>query len=123
MRVMVMAVKGGNGFAVLVELGGVDLLLAAARQVHLHPDALLLPPRGKNIFFRNTFNDQKEVGSKSCFHFGQEALKMKERTKTFAKLFNFREALKMDRRTITYAKLFHFGHDALKMEERITTYV
>jgi hypothetical protein len=52
MRVMVVAVKGGNGFAVLVELGGVDLLLAAAGQVHLHPDTLLLPPRkrGENIF-------------------------------------------------------------------------
>ncbi len=55
MRVMVVAVKGGNGFAVLVELGGVDLLLAAAGQVHLHPDTLLLPPRKerkKYIFFR-----------------------------------------------------------------------
>ncbi len=45
MRVVVVAVEGGNGFAVLVELGCVDLLLAAAGQVHLHPDALLLPPR------------------------------------------------------------------------------
>ncbi len=55
MRVMVvMAVKGGNGFAVLVELGGVDLLLAAAGQVHLHPDTLLLPPRkkGKKYIFK-----------------------------------------------------------------------
>jgi hypothetical protein len=54
MRMMVVAVEGGNGFAVLVELGGVDLLLAAAGQVHLHPDALLLPPKrkGKNIIFK-----------------------------------------------------------------------
>ena len=42
---VMVAVKGGNGFAVLVELGGVDLLLAATGQVHLHPDTLLLPPR------------------------------------------------------------------------------
>jgi hypothetical protein len=54
MMVMVVAVKGGNGFAVLVELGGVDLLLAATGQVHLHPDTLLLPPRKgrkKYIYF------------------------------------------------------------------------
>ena len=41
------AVERRYRLALLVELGGLDLLLGAARQVHLHPDTLLLPPDKK----------------------------------------------------------------------------
>lgn len=42
--VVVAAVQRRYRFTVLVELCRVDLLLAATRQIHLHPDTLLLPP-------------------------------------------------------------------------------
>ena len=41
-------VEWWDGLALLVEGGGLDLLLGPARQVHLHPDTLLLPPELEN---------------------------------------------------------------------------
>lgn len=37
-------VEGRDGLALLVEGGGLDLLLGLAGEVHLHADTLLLPP-------------------------------------------------------------------------------
>jgi hypothetical protein len=44
---VVAAVERRYRLPVFVELGGVDLLLAAAGQVHLHPDTFLLSPGEK----------------------------------------------------------------------------
>ena len=38
-------VEGRDGLALVIEGGGLYLLLRLASKVHLHPDTLLLPPR------------------------------------------------------------------------------
>ena len=38
-------IEGRDGLALVIEGGGLYLLLRLASKVHLHPDTLLLPPR------------------------------------------------------------------------------
>ena len=46
-------VEGRDGLALVVEGGGLDLLLRLASEVHLDPDTLLLPPGIKTVVNRD----------------------------------------------------------------------